>query len=391
MNGYWAYGSVLGVAFAVTAGLVPVVRRACIRYGAVKEPNERSVHTKPMPVLGGLAMFGGFAAAFAFASLIVRFKPVFSTSQAIGVAVAVAIAFLGGLIDDVREISAPAKVAVLALAGSVLVLTGVAIVFFRVPFYDLVVLAPDLSAVVTVLWLIGLCNAVNLIDGLDGLAAGIMAIGAGAFLLYAGRLWGNGLIDNSNVGPLVAVIVVGVCLGFLPYNTHPASIMMGDSGALMLGAMMAASTIAVGGNTQAPFASQGWFFYAPLVVPLLILAIPILDTAFSIVRRAVTRSGVATADRKHLHHRLMAMGHGHRRAVLILWSWTLLLSALVLVPVYTGRGNGLKPLVIIGLGLLLFTVLGPWFNRDDANSGGGRETGDGGSPGDSTTLDADHS
>src|SRR5207302_3666639 len=132
-----------------------------------------------------------------------------------------------------------------------------------------------------------------------------------------------------------------------------------DSGALLLGLLMAASTISVGGSTDTEFSGQSFFFFAPLFIPLVILGVPILDTAFSIVRRASRRAGVATADKEHLHHRLMRLGHGQRRSVLILWAWTVLLCGLVLYPSYTGRGDAVVPLGIAGVGLVLFTVFHP--------------------------------
>ena len=138
--------------------------------------------------------------------------------------------------------------------------------------------------------------------------------------------------------------------------------------ALLLGLLLASSTIAVGGQSDDPFSGQSWFFFAPLVIPLVILGVPLLDTAFAIIRRASRRSGVATADKAHLHHRLMDLGHGHRRAVAILWAWTALLSAFVLVPVYTDRGNGIVPLGLLALGLLLFTAFAPRLGEMRARS-----------------------
>ena len=157
------------------------------------------------------------------------------------------------------------------------------ILFFRVPFVGLVALPPDLAPLITVLWVVGMANAVNLIDGLDGLAAGIVAIAAGAFLIFAEHLDNDGLdLSDDNIGALIAACVVGACLGFLPWNFHPAKIFMGDAGALLLGLLMAASTIAVGGNTDAEVRGQTFFFFAPLFIPLVILGVPILDTAWAL-------------------------------------------------------------------------------------------------------------
>jgi UDP-GlcNAc:undecaprenyl-phosphate GlcNAc-1-phosphate transferase len=286
-----------------------------------------------------------------------------SLTVPVGVALAAFAIFAVGLIDDVREVSAPAKTAGMVLAGGILTVAGISTVFFRIPFGGILSLTPDLSAFITVLWVVGMANAINLIDGLDGLAAGITGIAAGAFFLYGIRLEEVDVLAAGNVGPLVAVITLGICVGFLPHNFHPARIFMGDAGALLLGLLMAASTMAVGASTDAEYVGSTFFFFAPLVIPLVILGVPVLDTVFAIIRRATRRSGLATADKEHLHHRLMRLGHGHRRSVLILWAWTALLSAVVLVPTYTGRGVPLIAVTVAALALLLLTIFLPGLGR----------------------------
>jgi UDP-GlcNAc:undecaprenyl-phosphate GlcNAc-1-phosphate transferase len=158
-----------------------------------------------------------------------------------------------------------------------------------------------------------------------------------------------------------------MCVGFLPWNFHPAKIIMGDSGALLLGLLMAASTLLVGGQSAEGTSGTTFFFFAPLLIPLVILGVPIFDTAFSIVRRAAKRQSVSVRDIDHLHHRLMRIGHGHRRAVFILWAWTAVLSGLVLFPVYTDSGNSALPFVIAAMAILLYTVLHPQVRRQRAD------------------------
>jgi UDP-GlcNAc:undecaprenyl-phosphate GlcNAc-1-phosphate transferase len=365
---------VLAVVAVVTVALTPVVRAIAVRRGALVAPDERRVHERPTASVGGVAMWAGVVAGFGAASQLSAFESVFDTPTIpVGIAVAATVACFVGWLDEVRKVhgtgvSAPAKTAGLVVAGSVLSLAGVSTVFFRVPFLGNFSLSPDLSAFVTVVWVVGMANALNLIDGLDGLAAGITAIASGAFLIYGLRLEEVGVLPPGNVGPLVAVVVLGACVGFLPWNVHPARIFMGDCGALMLGVLMAASTMSVGGSTDADYSGQSFFFLAPLFIPLVILGVPILDTVFAIVRRATKRSGVATADKEHLHHRLLKLGHGHRRAVLILWAWTALLSTAVLIPALSNRGDALVPLAVVALGLLLYTVFHPGARRvrDDA-------------------------
>ena len=355
-----AYLLVAAVAAVITFLATPVVRRLSIRLGAVAAPDGRHVHTEPTPRGGGAAMLAGLIGGFCAAALTDDFADVMSArTEMLGVVVAAAVIWSVGFVDDVREISAPAKVAGMVLAGGVLSMTGVSILVFRVPFFDLLFLSADWSALVTVLWVLGMATAVNLIDGLDGLAGGTVAIASGTFLLYALRLSDADVISANNPAALWACITLGVCVGFLPHNVHPARIFMGDGGALLLGLLMAVSTMSVGGRTTGEFSGQAFFFFAPIFIPLVILGVPILDTLFAVVRRAARGGAVHAADKEHLHHRLMRIGHGHGRAVLILWMWTALLSAFVLYPTYTGEGDAVVPIGIAAFALALYTVLHP--------------------------------
>jgi UDP-GlcNAc:undecaprenyl-phosphate GlcNAc-1-phosphate transferase len=354
------YLIVLVVAALVTWLLTPVVRRVAIRLGAVVSPDARRVHERPTPTLGGAAMYGGFLAAMAAASLLPQFRSVFrGTSEPLGLLIAATVMFAVGALDDLRDVSPPAKLAGQVFSGSLLSILGITLLFFRVPFAGFVVLSPDLSPLLTVIWVALMANAVNLIDGLDGLAAGVVGIAGVAFFLYSLRLSDSGLLAGSNLAPLVAIIAVGVCLGFLPHNAHPARIFMGDAGALFLGLLLAASTILVGGRTADQFSGQTFFFFAPLVIPFVILGVPMLDIALAVVRRAIRRTSIALPDKEHLHHRLMRLGHGQRRAVFILWAWTAVLAGFVLAPTYTNEGNALVPFGIAALALVLYAIFHP--------------------------------
>jgi UDP-GlcNAc:undecaprenyl-phosphate/decaprenyl-phosphate GlcNAc-1-phosphate transferase len=362
--GFGSFLLIGAIAAATTFAITPLVKTLARRQGWVYLPTDRTVHTSPLPDVGGLAMFAGFLVAMAAAWLLDVFDVLFdSNSEPLGVVLAATIVFGVGFIDDIREVSAPAKVAGTVLAGIVLVQFGVVMYSFRIPFYDgPIVLSDDLQPLVTVLWLLGLTQAINLIDGLDGLAAGIVAIAAFSFFLYSQELTENGLLDVANIGPLVAIVAVGVCIGFLPHNFNPARIMMGDGGALFLGLLLAVATSVVGGRTDTfsgEFVGQTYFFLAPLAIPVLILGVPIFDMAFAIVRRVSSRRSFAMADKGHLHHRLMNLGHGHRRSVVILWTWTALLSAFVLYPTLTGRNPVYLPFGIIAAAIVLYTVLHP--------------------------------
>lgn len=364
ITGYLIIG---GVAAVVTFFLTPLVTKRAIKVGWVVEPDERRVHTVTTPDVGGIAMIGGVVAAFAVAWQMDRFSPLFNNnSEPLGLLLAALAIFVVGLIDDVRDISAPAKVLGTVFAGVILVWAGVTMFYFRVPFLDVFVLSNDWIPLVTVLWLLGMTNAINLIDGLDGLAAGIVAIASGAFFVYSKHLADIGKLPEPNLGPLVAIITLGICIGFLPHNFNPAKIFMGDSGSFLLGLLMAVSTSVVGGRTdpiKQSYGGQSYFFFAPLVIPLVILGVPIFDVVFAIVRRASKGRSFAEADKGHLHHRLINLGHGQRRSVLILWCWTALLSGLVLYFVFNEAGKKLVMFAIAGLALLLYTVFHPEARR----------------------------
>jgi UDP-GlcNAc:undecaprenyl-phosphate/decaprenyl-phosphate GlcNAc-1-phosphate transferase len=366
------YVAVIGAAFLVTLALTPVMIRLSWRFGVVDRPDSRRVHTRPTPRLGGAAIVAGVLVGFGVAWLTGEFRPVFRTiAPPLGVVLSTLTMYLVGQLDDLRDVSAPAKTAGSVLAGSILAASGVAILFFRVPFVGLVALPPDLVPLITVLWVVGMAQAVNLIDGLDGLAAGVVGIAAGAVLMFAEHLDNaDSIISDDNIGAVIAACVVGACLGFLPWNFHPAKIFMGDAGALTLGLLMAAATIAIGGNTDAEVRGQTFFFFAPLFLPLVILGVPIVDTAWSLLRRARNRSGLTIADKNHLHHRLMRLGHGQRRAVVILWAWTAILSGAVLVPVYTGDVLSVIPLAMAAVALLLFTLFAPGWQARRAYGNG---------------------
>lgn len=378
LPGGLAFALVGGAAAVATAAATPVAHRLAIRSGVLVAPDDRNVHESPTATLGGTAMLFGLFVGAATAWLLGDFASVFAApSEMIGVLVAAAVICAVGVVDDISPLSVPAKVAGMVVAGVALSVVGVSLVVLRIPFFETVILSSNMSALLTVVWVVLIANAVNLIDGLDGLAGGIVAIAAATFLFYAIRLGDAGVLTASSPGALIAVLVVGICVGFLPHNVHPARIFMGDGGALLLGLLMAASTMSVGGSTDAVFSGQAFFFFAPVFIPLFILGVPLFDMAFAIVRRAATRGiRVTHADKDHLHHRLLRLGYGHRRAVWILWAWTALLSGFVLWPTYTGSGDAIVPIGIAAVCLLLFTVFHPRL-RDSVLTGSPDDHSDG--------------
>jgi len=285
-----------------------------------------------------------------------------SSHEMMGVLLAAGVIFVVGMVDDFRDMSAPAKVAGQVLAASILYFSGVTMYQLKLPFAGFIVLGPSVLPIITAAWVFALTNAVNLIDGLDGLAGGIVAIASGTLCVYGLRLLSLGLLPTDNIGPLVAAITCGISLGFLRDNFHPARVFMGDAGALMLGLLMSASTMVIGGRTP-PTSGVTFFFFAPLLIPVFILGVPLADAVFAFVRRMASGQGFHTPDKNHIHHRLMRLGHGHRRTVVILWAWSGVLCGFVLLPLFSPRANVYIPLGVALMVVALFTWFYPGLRR----------------------------
>ena len=317
------------VALVASFILTPLVRLMAIKIGAIDKPSDRKVHANPTPTLGGLAMFLALLIAGAVAYSMEEFRDVFfQSSEAWGIAAGALVIFILGAVDDLRDLPAPVKLAGQVFAAGILFLSGVKMQFILLPNGEALSFGEDVSVLLTVFWLVAMMNAVNLVDGLDGLAAGIVAIAGAAFFVFTYRFVAADFLFQT-LAPLLAIMIVGAALGFLRYNFYPARIFMGDSGALMLGLVLGATTIVGVGKAGVPLSSvtsaSGVFLaYFPLVIPLMVLALPILDSLLAIVRRARKRRSIFHADKAHLHHRLMDLGHGHRQAVIVMYIWSAL-------------------------------------------------------------------
>jgi UDP-GlcNAc:undecaprenyl-phosphate GlcNAc-1-phosphate transferase len=318
------YLLVFMTAAVVTAGVMPGVIWLVRRFGAIDVPHDpRKVHTEPVPTMGGIGMVIGFLAAMAVAANLADFSDLFeTTSEPLGLILGVLAIAVVGIVDDVRGLPPTAKLAGQILAALAPVFFGIQIIYAWVPGLDVVALPQDIGLPLTILAIIAMVNAVNLIDGLDGLAAGVVGIAAIGFFTFTQLTGSAGLTESvPSSGPLVAAILAGICLGFLVHNFHPAKVFMGDTGAMVLGLLLALAGVAFVGRTTAP--EYGDFAGSvPLLVPALVLAIPFLDTLFAVARRAYRGQGIAVADKGHLHHLLIAFGHSHRRAVLTMYYWS---------------------------------------------------------------------
>jgi UDP-GlcNAc:undecaprenyl-phosphate/decaprenyl-phosphate GlcNAc-1-phosphate transferase len=325
-----SYLVVFVAAAVATYAATPLVRRLSIRVGAIAQPSDRRVHERPTPSMGGVAMFVGVLLALAVAAALPFFDDLGrSWTQWLAVLVATgSIVFLGA-IDDIKGLSAPSKLAGQIFAGGLLALGGVQLLFFLFPGQGVLSLSSDLAVPLTILLVVSMVNAINLIDGLDGLAAGIVAIAAASFFAYMYR--SPGAFGDASAAALLAAVAAGVAVGFLPWNFNPARIFMGDSGAMLLGMLLAVATIfGVGRNPYPPTGGDLAILALPIFLPVLVLAIPFLDVALAILRRVRRGTGVAHADKEHIHHRLLDVGHSHRRAVLLLYLWSALISACAL-------------------------------------------------------------
>jgi UDP-GlcNAc:undecaprenyl-phosphate GlcNAc-1-phosphate transferase len=339
----------------VTALSTPLVRRFALRVKAIDYPSDRKVHSRPTPTMGGLAMLLGVLAGMGIAWLSPTLRPAFRfSSQLQGALLAgVAVAILG-VIDDLRTLSAPAKAAGQILAAGLLVLTGVELLFFWVPGQGVLSLGTDLAVPLTIVWVLVVVNAVNLIDGLDGLAAGIVAIAAAAFFVYAYRVPPISGLGSLQAAPVLCAVVAGACVGFLPWNFHPARIIMGDTGSMLLGMLLAAATISAIGRTLQPTGHDVAAFSIPLLIPVLVLAVPLIDVALAILRRLRNRRPVFAPDKAHIHHQLQEIGHSHRQAVLLMYLWSAVLAGAALGLTYVSSSRvaaatvGFAMLVVAG-------------------------------------------
>ena len=324
------YVLALLLAAAATYLLTPLVRRGAIATGAMHAARTRDVHVVPTPLLGGLAMYAGLAAGLLVAGQLTYLHEAFPSSRTVpGLLLAGAVLVITGIIDDRWGMGAVSKLAAQVAAGAILVWSGVVLAWVPEPSGGVVLLPPQAGLTLTILLVVVTINAVNFIDGLDGLAAGIVAIAACSFLIYSYTLAHVVGIHSQSVPAVVSALLAGMCLGFLPHNFYPARIFMGDTGAMLIGLLLAyvplSSTAMLDPNVLRHSVNR-YPTVLPLLLPAAILVIPYADLLLAVVRR--TRAGTSpfAADKKHLHHRLLKIGHSHRQSVLIMYLWAALFA-----------------------------------------------------------------
>jgi UDP-GlcNAc:undecaprenyl-phosphate/decaprenyl-phosphate GlcNAc-1-phosphate transferase len=369
------YVLIFVVAMAVTYLLAVVARELAMKFGAYARVRDRDVHEIPIPYFGGVAMMAGLAAAY----LVSTQLPFLSNSpsrdvifhDARAIVIGGAVMCFVGVIDDIFELDAVTKLAGEVLAAGIVAIQGVQL--YRLPLpgdksLSMFTLGGSQAALITVLLIVATVNAVNFIDGLDGLAAGVVGIGAVAFFTFSVLLVIVNEAERATTAALLTAALAGACFGFLPHNFFPARMFMGDSGALLIGFMLACSTISLTGqfaNTSINVGVNGSNAsllpaLLPLILPVAVLAVPFVDMLLAVVRR--TRKGLSpfTPDKKHLHHRLLEIGHSQRRAVAVMYLWAGLVSfGVVIMSLFSGwlSALGLTGMAVVAF-LLTFGVPG---------------------------------
>lgn len=298
------YFIAFGMAFLISLLTTPLSKMIAFKVGAVDQPKARGMHDKPMPRMGGIAIFLGFI----FTVLVVTPSvEAFEWKQISGLLVGGMIIFLLGFFDDIYNLNAKLKFLIQVIAALVVIYSDIRIEFVTWPFAEgNILILEKISIPITLFWIVGVTNAVNLIDGLDGLAAGVSSIAAICLMILS-------MFSPNPIGPVAAILMAalaGSCLGFLPYNFNPAKIFMGDTGSTFLGFVLAVSSIQglIKGYTA-----------VTILIAVLVLALPIFDTTFAILRRIISRRPIMEADRGHIHHRLVDKGYSQKQAVITLY------------------------------------------------------------------------
>src|SRR5580692_5537675 len=334
------YALVLLVTAAVTYLLTPLVRRGAVATHAMHAPRPRDTHTKPTPLLGGVAMYGGLVAGLFLASRLTFLQDPFQSAgskTAAGLLLAGGLAVVVGFIDDRWGLGAVSKLAAQVAAAGILVWSGQSLPWLPTPGGGVFSLEPDLSLTLTILIVVITINAINFIDGLDGLAAGIVAVAALSFLIYSYTLIHTIGTTSQSLPAVASALLAGMCIGFLPHNFYPARIFMGDIGAMLLGLLLAYGPISSTDSLDPALLTNYAHTHTldrfptllPLLVPAAIFIIPYADLMFAVIRRTRAGKSIMSADRQHLHHRLLNIGHSYRQSVLIMYLWAALFSVAV--------------------------------------------------------------
>ena len=340
------------IAAVLTYMCTPLVRSLALRSKAVASVRERDIHTQETPRWGGVAMWLAMGATLVMVGSLNLVGKAYS-QELLGIFLASTFVLLIGALDDRYELDAITKLAGQGLAAAILLIFGIQILWL--PIDGIIVLPTNIGQLLTVVVVVVIINAVNFIDGLDGLATGIVGISAAAFFGFSYLLAVENGFSRAGAPSLVTAIVIGCCLGFLPHNTHPAKIFMGDSGSMFLGLLLAASAITLMGqiDANAVFAENIGPAALPLLLPFAVLAIPLLDLALAVLRRVKSGRSPFAPDQEHLHHKVMAWGNSQQRSAVILY----LVTAMLALPAMLSAFIPLWAALLVGALLLLSAVI----------------------------------
>ena len=321
------------LAAALCYVVTPFVRIWALKFGAVAHIRTRDIHTTPTPRWGGLAMWISMALTLAMVNHLSLVGKSFGR-ESLGIFTAATLLLVIGLIDDRYELDALTKLAGQALSAGILLLFGIQVLW--IPINGVITLPPSIGQLATVIIVLVTINAVNFIDGLDGLAAGIVAISGAAFFAFAYLLAVVYGFNRAGAPSLITAVIIGICLGFLSHNVHPAKIFMGDSGSMFLGLLLAASAITLTGqiDPNAISAEKLGPTLLPLALPFAVLAIPLIDLFWAIFRRLRAGQSPFSSDKEHLHHRILRAGNSHLRTAVILYFWTATIAFPVVVSAF---------------------------------------------------------
>ncbi|MEE1296947.1 MAG: MraY family glycosyltransferase [Bifidobacterium sp.] len=350
------------VAAVATFLYTPLVCHLAIRWGAVGEVRARDVHTVPTPRMGGLAMLAGFVTAMFFASRTAFLRGVFQQNHQAWVVMAGAVLICAlGIADDIWDLDWMLK-----LSGQLLISVFVAwggLQIISLPIGSLVTASPTISIAITALLIVVSINAVNFVDGLDGLAAGIVAIGGIAFGIYS-YILARTSPSYASMATLIDIAMVGICLGFLLHNWHPAKLFMGDSGSMLLGYLITCASIIMTGRIDPATVGASVYLpaFMPILLPVLVLFLPMLDMVMAIVRRLRKGQSPMHPDCMHLHHRMLRIGHTVQGAVIILWGWAALIAFGCVMLLFFTVWHVLEVFCVIAF-VLAVATLSPYIQR----------------------------
>lgn len=356
------YLAVVAITALLSFALTPVARMLGVRGRVYTPSRKRDMHREPIPKLGGAAMAIAVVIAMGLSSLVPFLSGIYQAPIR-GILGAILIILIMGVADDLWDLHWIVKFAGQVVAAGIVAAAGIRVEAMPVGWIHV---DNEIAQILITIFVIVLTiNAFNFIDGLDGLAAGVAVIGGSAFFLYSYVLTRTiNAYDYSNLATLLTALLIGACIGFLPFNFHPAKIFMGEVGAQLIGLLMATAAVAVTADLGA---LEGFRFrnvpaYMPILLPLAVMLLPLLDLVMAVLRRTARRSSPFTADRGHIHHKLVDGGYTHRQAVLLLYLWTFVIGYGAVSLTYFSAGVVFS-IVAIAMALLVLLTLRPWIIR----------------------------